>query len=88
MGRRLRLLVHRKNEFRKRYAKQRDYNVILTPSLPVATCITTLQRPLNISISLDLIEQAVLRFNAIQTQVKMLKIMPKGMCVYNLFRMG
>ena len=110
MGRRLRLSVHRKNEFRKKYAKHRGYNVTVTPCLPVRIplhlvslehagqgTVSSSQEPLKISVSLNLIEQAVVSFNAIQTGVKMLQIMPKGMCMpfyivamvqYHPFRVG
>ena len=66
----------------------------MTPCLPVRIplhlvslrnagqgTVSSLQEPLKISVSFDLIEQVVLSFNAIQTGVKMLQIMPKGMCV-------
>ena len=110
MGRQLRLSVHRKNEFRKKYAKHRGYNVTVTPCLPVRIplhlvslehagqgTVSSSQEPLKISVSLNLIEQAVVSFNAIQTGVKMLQIMPKGMCMpisivamvqYHPFRVG
>ena len=94
MGRQLRLSVHRKNEFRKKYAKQRGYNITMTPCLPIRIplhlvslknvgqgTVSSLQEPLRISVSLDLLEQAVVSFNIIQTGVKMLQIMPKGMCM-------
>ena len=35
MGQRLRLSVYQKNEFRKKYAKQRGYKITMTPCLPV-----------------------------------------------------
>ena len=59
--------------------------------------VSSLQEPLKISVALNLIEQAVVSFNAIQTGVKMVQIMPKGMCMpiyivamvqYHPFRMG
>ena len=108
MGRQRQLLVHRKNEFRKKYAKQRGYNVTVTPCLPVRISlhlvslrnaaqgtVSPLQEPLKISVSFELIEQAVLSFNAIQTGVKMLQIMPEGVCMlvyvqhwYNIILLG
>ena len=94
MGRQLRLSVHRKNEFRKKYAKQRGYNVTMTPCLPVRIplhlvslrnagqgTVLSLQGPLKISVSFYLIEQVVLSFNAIQISEKMLQTMPNGMCM-------
>lgn len=110
MGRRLRLSVHRKNEFHKKYAKQCGYIVSVTSCFQVRIPlhlvslgnarqgnVSSLQEPLNVSISFDLIEQAVLSFNGIHTGVKMLQIMPKGMCMpvdvvvlvqYHAFRVG
>ena len=59
--------------------------------------VSSLQKLLKISVSLDLNGQAVVSFNAIQTGVKMLQIMQKGMCMpiyivamvqYHPFRVG
>ena len=94
MGRRLWLSVHWKNEFRKKYAKQRGYKISMTPCLPVKIPlhivslknagqgnVSSLQEPLKISVSFGLIEQVEISFNTIQTGIKILQIMPKGTCM-------
>ena len=110
MGRRLLLSVHRKNQFRKKYAKQQGYKITMTPCLSVKIplhlvslknagqrTVSSLQEPLKISVSFGLIEQAEISFNTIKTDMKILQIMPKGMCMsvyvvplvqYHPFRMG
>ena len=80
----------------------------MTPCLPVRISlhlvslgnaaqgtVSPLQEPLKISVSFELIEQAVFSFNAIQTGVKMLQIMPEGVCMlvyvqhwYNIILLG
>ena len=79
MSQRFRLSVHRKNEFRKKYAKQRGYNVTVSPSFPVhiplnlvslrsaeqSTNSPSSKEPLSLSVSipLDVVEQV--NFNTI-----------------------
>ena len=98
MSRRFRLSVYRKNEFRKKHAKQRGYNVAVTPYFPVqipldlvslrsaelSTSSTPFQEPLLLSISIPLhvIEQAPVNINTIHTHANMLQIIPKGMAEY------
>jgi len=74
------------------YARQRGYSVTVNTELPVRiplhledseqckSVVSSLPEPLKISVSLDLIEQAQLNFDVIQTSVKILQIMPKGEC--------
>ena len=52
MGRKLRLSVHRKNEFRKKRAKKRGYIVTVRPSLPISLPLENFT-VLKISIPLD-----------------------------------
>ena len=96
MSRRFRLSVHRKNEFRKKYAKQRGYNVTVSPSFPVqiplnlvslrsaeqSTSSPSSQEPLSLSVSipLDVVEQV--NFNTIHNCSKRLQVIPKGTAEY------
>jgi len=91
MRRRSPLSVHRKNEFRKMYARQRGYSVTVNTELPVRiplhledseqckSVVSSLPEPLKISVSLDLNKQAQLNFDVIQTS-EILQIMPKDKC--------
>ena len=95
MSRRFRLSVHRKNEFRKKYAKQRGYNVTISPSFPVqiplnlvslrsteqSTSSPSSKEPLSLSVSipLDVVEQV--NFNTIRNCSK-LQVIPKGTAEY------
>ena len=95
MSRRFRLSVHRKNEFRKKYAKQRGYNVTVSPSFPVqiplnlvslrsaeqSTSSPSSKEPLSLSVSipLDVVEQV--NFNTIHNYSK-LQVIPKGAAEY------
>ena len=97
MSRTFWLSVHRKNKFRKKHAKQRGYNVTVTPSFPLQiplnlvslrsteqTNSLSFQEPLSLSVSIpcDVIEHAPVNFNTILDHAKLLQIIPKGMAEY------
>ena len=98
MSRRFQLSVHRKNEFWKKYAKQRGYNVTVSPSFPVkiplnlvslrsaeqSPSLPSSQEPssLSVSIPFDVVEQAPVNFDTIHNRSKMLQVVPKGMAEY------
>ena len=92
MRRHHRLSVHRKNEFRKKYANQRGYNLTVTPCLLVrvplhlvnmqcktSSNVPALLKPLKVCVAFDAIEQATLNFDTFHASVKVLKIIPQGM---------
>ena len=98
MSRRFRLSVHRKNEFRKKYAEQRGYNITVAPSFPLqiplnlvslrsveqSTNSSSSQEPLSLSVSipLDVVEQAPVNLNTIHNCSNVLQVIPKGMVVW------
>ena len=68
MGRKLRLPVHRKNEFKKKRAKKRRYKVTVRESLPLGL--------LKISIPKD--KLLVSSVNELSSRLQTMAVVPKG----------
>ena len=75
MGRKLRLAVHRKNEFRKKLAKKRGYTVTVRQSLPISLPLDQVMA-LKISIPKDML--LLSSINEIRCRNQTMAVVPNG----------
>ena len=75
MGRKLRLSVHRKNEFRKKQAKKQRYTVTVRESLPISLTLDKVT-VLKISIPKDML--LVSSINELSCRLQTMAVVPKG----------
>ena len=81
MGRKLRLSVHRKNEFRKKPAEKRGYTVTVRQSLPISLPLDKVM-VLKISIQKDML--LLSSINELGRRIQTMAVIPNGECTLGM----